>query len=311
MKKILVLALVIALAVVVAACGNDTNVGNVAQNVVDQVTDAAQDAVEAAGEVLDEVEDVVSEAVEDVEDAVHDVVLGQGVQSLEDLSTAVIGVQRDTTGHIFVDENFPNATVDAFPQGADAIMALLAGSIDAVVIDSLPAARFIFANQGRLRLLEGELTAEYYGIAFPLGSEYTAKFDAAINELRANGTMDAIYDYWVNENLEASRYVSPPGTTHPNGTLIMATSAGFEPFEFWEGNQIVGFDVCLSNAIGDIIGYQIEIMDMEFGSIILAVQAGVADFGMAGMTIRDDRREFVDFTQGYFNASQVVIVRAD
>jgi len=273
-KKVLVIILTLIMALAVFACGNN-NVSDVADEVEDAVGGRAQ------------------------------------INSLDDLGTAIIGVQRDTTGHLFVEDNLPGATIDAFPQGADAVMALLAGSVDAVVIDSLPAARFIFANQGRLTLLEGDLTAEYYGIAFQIGSEYTEKFDNAINELRANGTMDAIYDYWVNENPEASRYVSPQGTTHPNGTLIMATSAGFEPFEFWEGDQIVGFDVCLSNAIGDVLGYQIEIMDMEFGSIILAVQAGQADFGMAGMTIRDDRREFVDFSQGYFNASQVVIVRAD
>lgn len=231
------------------------------------------------------------------------------ITSIEDLQTAIIGVQRDTTGHIFADENLPDAEVDAFPQGGDAVWALLAGTVDAVIIDSLPAARFVFANQGRLKILDAELTQEYYGIAFPLGSTYTALFDDAINELRANGTMDAIYDYWVNENPAASRYVSPEGTEHPNGLLLMGTSAGFEPFEFWEGDQIVGFDVCLANAIGDVLGYEIEIVDMDFGSIILAVQTGVVDFGMAGMTIRDDRREHVDFTQGYFNASQVAIVR--
>ncbi|MCL2367048.1 MAG: transporter substrate-binding domain-containing protein [Oscillospiraceae bacterium] len=231
------------------------------------------------------------------------------ITSVEDLATATIGVQRDTTGHIFVDENFPDATVDAFTQGGDAVWALLSGTVDAVVIDSLPAARFVFANQGQLKILDAELTQEYYGIAFPLGSSYTALFDNALNQLRANGTMDAIYDYWINENPEASRYVTPAGTAHPNGVLLMGTDAGFEPFEFMEGNEIVGFDVCLVRAIGDVLGYQIEIINMDFGSIILAVQTGQVDFGMAGMTIRDDRREHVDFTQGYFNASQVAIVR--
>ncbi|MCL2392267.1 MAG: transporter substrate-binding domain-containing protein [Oscillospiraceae bacterium] len=230
------------------------------------------------------------------------------ITSIADLETAVIGVQRATTGHLFVEENFPDASIDAFPAAGDAILALNAGSVDAVVIDSLPAARFVFLNPG-LKILEGDLTAEYYGIAFQLGSAYTAMFDEAINTLRANGTLGAIYDYWVNENPDASRYVTPEGTAHPNGTLLMATNAGFPPFEFWEGAHIVGFDVCLSTAIGDVLGYEIEIIDMDFDSIILSVQAGSADFGMAGMTIREDRREFVDFTQGYFNASQVVIVR--
>jgi len=236
----------------------------------------------------------------------NDVVL---ISSLSDLDTARIGAQVATTGQIYVEENLPEATLDLFLQGADAVMALLSGQVDAVIIDALPAYRFVAANEERLMLLDGDLTSEYYGIALQIGSPYTALFDEALNTLRANGTWDAIFDYWVNENPGASRYVSPDGITHPNGTLYMATNAGFEPFEFWEGDQIVGFDPCLARAIGDVLGYEIEIVDMNFDSIILSVQAGQSDFGMAGMTIRDDRLEFVDFTQGYFNASQRVIVR--
>ncbi|MCL2227145.1 MAG: transporter substrate-binding domain-containing protein [Oscillospiraceae bacterium] len=230
--------------------------------------------------------------------------------TLEDLPTARIGVQSGTTGHIFADENFPDAEVDAFPLFGDAVMALLAGSVDAVIIDALPGYEFVRENAGTLVLLDGQLTEEYYGIAFAHGSPYTALFDDAINALRADGTFDAIYAYWIYNTPGASRYVSPPGTEHPNGTLLMGTSAGFPPFELWEGGQIVGFDPCLAQAIGDILGYQIEIVDMDFGAIILAVQAGSVDFGMAGMTIRDDRREFVDFSQGYFSSGQRVIVRA-
>ena len=232
------------------------------------------------------------------------------IRSVDDLETARIGVQIATTGQLYVEENFPGATMDAFPLGADAVMALLAGQVDAVIIDGEPARRFVEVNAGRLRLLDETLTSEYYGISFQHGSPYTAKFDQALDTLRANGTMGALIDYWINEAEGASRYVSPPGTARPNGTLTMATNAGFEPFEFWEGNQIVGLDPCLARAIGDLLGYEIYIQDMAFDAIILAVQAGQADFGMAGMTIREARREFVDFTQGYFNSSQVVIVRA-
>ncbi|MCL2202171.1 MAG: transporter substrate-binding domain-containing protein [Oscillospiraceae bacterium] len=233
------------------------------------------------------------------------------VITLDNVAEAHIGVQNGTTGHIFANENFPDAQVDAFPLFADAVMALLAGSIDAVIIDVLPGYEFVSENDGRLVLLDGQLTEEYYGIAFPLGSHYTALFDGAINTLRANGIFDQIYAYWIENDTEnGARYVSPPGTAHPNGTLRMGTSAGFPPFEIWEGGRIVGFDPCLAQAIGDILGYYIEIVDMSFDAIIMSVQTGQVDFGMAGMTIRDDRREFVDFSQGYFSSGQRVLVRA-
>jgi len=236
---------------------------------------------------------------------------GESEFTINDMPTARIGVQNATTGHIFAEENFPDAHVDAFPLGADAIMALLAGQVDAVIIDGEPARYFVEANAGRLTLLPETLTSEYYGISFQHGSPYTALFDDALNTLRDNGVLYGLIDYWVNEDPTASRYVSPPGMEHPNGTLTMATNAAFPPFEFWEGDQIVGLDPCLAQAIGDILGYEIIIEDMAFDAIILAVQAGQVDFGMAGMTVRDDRREFVDFSQGYFESSQRVIVRAD
>ncbi|MCL2409211.1 MAG: transporter substrate-binding domain-containing protein [Oscillospiraceae bacterium] len=234
-----------------------------------------------------------------------------GIRTLADLDAPGIriGVQTATTGHAFADENFPDAYVDAFPLFTDAVMALRAGSIDAVVIDAIPGAQFAAVNYGYIILLPETLTAEYYGIAFQHGSRLTPMFDDAINQLRADGTFQAIYDYWILELEGAPRYVSPPGTTHPNGTLLMATSAGFPPFELWESDRIVGFDPCLAQAIGDILGYRIEILDMDFGAIIPAVQAGAVDFGMAGMTVLDERREFVDFSQGYFYSGQHVLVR--
>jgi len=231
------------------------------------------------------------------------------ISSLADLETARIGVQLGTTGQLFVEENLPGASFDPFPVGADAVMALLAGQVDAVVIDAEPARRFVAVNEGRIKILDETLTSEYYGVSFQQGSPYTALFNEALNTLRENGVLYGIIDYWINEAEDASRYVSPEGTEHPNGTLVMATNAQFEPFEFWEGDRIVGLDPCLAQAIGDLLGYEIVIQDMAFDAIILAVQAGQADFGIAGMTIRDDRREFVDFSQGYFNSSQVVIVR--
>ena len=242
---------------------------------------------------------------------------GGEIRSLSDLERdgIIIGVQNGTTGHIFADDNFPNAEVSAFPLFTDAVMALLAGSIDAVIVDYVAALEFAAEHPERLTLLDGVLTSEYYGIAFPLGSPLTERFNYAMNILRENSTMDQLYEYWITSVMTGSpgpggaRYVSPPDIEHPNGVLRMGTSAGFPPFEMWEGDRIVGFDPCMAQAIGDILGYQIEIVDMAFAAIILAVQTGDVDFGMAGMTITDVRREEVDFSQGYFASGQRVLVR--
>ncbi len=94
-------------------------------------------------------------------------------------------------------------------------------------------------------------------------------------------------------------------------TLVMATNAAFPPYEYKEGDAIVGIDAEIAQAIADKLGMELEIKDVDFGAIIGGVQSGKYDFGMAGMTVTDERKESVDFTDTYANAVQVVIVKED
>ena len=93
------------------------------------------------------------------------------------------------------------------------------------------------------------------------------------------------------------------------GTLIMATNASFPPYEYYEGTEIVGIDVEIAAAISAKLGYDFEVADMEFDAIISAVNAGKADFGLAGMTVTEERLLSVDFSDSYATGVQVVIVR--
>ncbi|MGN0754036.1 MAG: transporter substrate-binding domain-containing protein [Aristaeellaceae bacterium] len=95
------------------------------------------------------------------------------------------------------------------------------------------------------------------------------------------------------------------------GTLIMATNASFPPYEYYEGTEIVGIDVEIAAAVSAKLGYNFEVADMEFDAIISAVNAGKADFGLAGMTVTEERLLSVDFSESYATGVQVVIVRED
>ncbi|WP_312061452.1 transporter substrate-binding domain-containing protein, partial [Anaerotignum sp.] len=94
-------------------------------------------------------------------------------------------------------------------------------------------------------------------------------------------------------------------------TLIMATNAEFPPYEYHEGQSIVGIDAEIGAAIAEKLGYNFQIDDMAFDSIIPAVTSGKASFGMAGMTVTPDRLESVDFSDSYATGIQVVIVKED
>ena len=115
---------------------------------------------------------------------------------------------------------------------------------------------------------------------------------------------------------EAGKTASAEETTQAEaeaagGVLVMATNAEFAPWEYYEGGDIVGIDPEIAQAIADKLGMTLEIEDMAFDSIIPAVTSGKADFGAAGMTVDEDRKVFVDFTDTYANASQVIIVKED
>ena len=89
----------------------------------------------------------------------------------------------------------------------------------------------------------------------------------------------------------------------------MATNAAFEPYEYYEGEKVVGIDVDMAQAVCDLLGYELVVEDMEFDSIINAVQSGKADIGVAGMTVTEDRLKSIDFTDSYTTSTQVIIVR--
>jgi len=91
-------------------------------------------------------------------------------------------------------------------------------------------------------------------------------------------------------------------------TIKMATNAAFPPYEYKDGEKFVGIDVEIADAIAKELGKELEIVDMEFDSIITSVDQGEVDFGMAGMTVTEERLKEVDFSDSYATGVQSVIV---
>ena len=96
-------------------------------------------------------------------------------------------------------------------------------------------------------------------------------------------------------------------------TLKMGTNASFPPYEFYddETGEIVGIDAEVAAAICAKLGCELEIVDMDFDAIIPAVTTGKIDFGMAGMTVTEERKQSVDFSTSYATGIQSVIVKED
>lgn len=106
---------------------------------------------------------------------------------------------------------------------------------------------------------------------------------------------------------------APAGETSEGGVLKMGCSADFPPFESYadDGKTVVGYDVDMMNEICSRLGMTLEITDMNFDSVVTAVQTGKLDVGVSGMTITDERKENVDFSDPYFTAAQSILVPKD
>ena len=239
----------------------------------------------------------------------------QAIQTLEDLNGKTVGVQLGTTGDLMMSEEVGNAEclnlagVEQYNKAADAVQALLTNKIDAVCIDDQVAKNFVAANPDTLTMLDTAYSEESYAIAVSKDNpDLTEALNGAIAELMEDGTLDAILNKYIAKEEGATGYVSPEGIEYPNGTLVMATNAAFDPYEYIENGEIVGIDAEFAKALCDKLGYDLEIEDMEFDSIIAAVVSGKADFGMAGMTVTPERQEQIDFTDTYCTAAQNIIV---
>lgn len=93
--------------------------------------------------------------------------------------------------------------------------------------------------------------------------------------------------------------------------LVMATNATFPPYEYMEGDEYEGIDVEIAGKIADELNMELEIADVEFDTIIGGVESGKYDMGMAGMTVTDERKKSVNFSDTYATGIQSIIVKED
>lgn len=158
------------------------------------------------------------------------------VFSVDDLPGKKIGVQLGTVGDSYAEDyKDQGSTIERFSKGADAVQALKQGKIDCVIIDLEPAKAFVEKNN-TLCILDEEFTIEDYSICISKNNtELKDKINAALAQIKEDGTMESIINNYIGDTTKGKTpYTSPANVDRSNGTLIMATNAAFEPYEFYE-----------------------------------------------------------------------------
>lgn len=158
----------------------------------------------------------------------------------------------------------------------------------------------------KLTILDTEYAVEDYAICVAKeNTELLEKMNTALAELKADGTAQAIVDKYISGIAHDLVFQAD---AEGKEEIHMATNAQFPPYEYYDGDAIVGIDAEMAAAIADKLDMKLVIDDMDFDTIITAVQTGKADFGMAGMTVTEDRLKNINFSDSYATGIQSVIV---
>ncbi|MBQ0051199.1 MAG: transporter substrate-binding domain-containing protein [Treponema sp.] len=229
------------------------------------------------------------------------------VSTVSDLNGLKIGCQAGTTGEDFLLNDLKGANTVPFRTGSEAALALKNKTVDVVMLDELPARQLAKENPD-LKVIDLQLKFEEYAIAVKKGnSELLEKVNKTIDAIHKDGTYLAMIRKFMP--LDGNVVIPKIEPADSNEVLKMGTNASFPPFEYTEGTKVVGFDASLGELIAKNNGKRLHIIDMSFGSLIEALQSGTIDFIAAGMTVTEERKKLVDFSEPYFSSKQVVIVR--
>ena len=232
------------------------------------------------------------------------------IVGVADLVGKKIGVQLGTTGDIYATdyEDDGTAKVERYNKAADAIQALKQRKIDCVILDEQPALAFLKQN-GDIKIIDEEFTLEDYALCLKKGNkDLLDKINGALAKLKEDGTIQKIITNYIGTDEQKGTMPYAKKDVERKGKLVVATNAEFPPYEYVENGRIVGIDMDIMQAICDELGMELSIENMKFDSIIAAVNAGKADVGAAGMTVTEDRKKNVDFSDSYTTSKQVIIV---
>ncbi len=234
----------------------------------------------------------------------------------QDAMTYKIGVQTATTAQYFVDgdadwgfDGIAGFTSAQYNNGGLAVSDMKNGNVDFCMIDEQPA-KALAKNISGVKVIDIALTVEEYAFGVDKAQpELLASVNAVLAEMKATGALEAIVTaYAIGEEIKP--YTSPKfDAAKADQQLVIATNAAFAPFEYKEGDQFAGIDIEIMVYIAEKLGLELVIMDMDFEAVISAVGKNNVDMAVSGLTVTEKRKESVNFTDTYYNAAQMLIVK--
>ena len=220
----------------------------------------------------------------------------------------IIGVQVATTNFEAASGLVSEDRIVAYGEFGFAVQALISGDVDAVVIDDVAGQGYTGLNADAIKLLPEELTKEQLGFIYPQGSDLVEPINAALASIMADGTLQAINDRWFGAD-EAEDEMMLPDL----GGLVVtvAVENAYMPFNVIdeETGEAVGWDYDTLGLICERLNCVPEFVETSWEGMIVAVSNGEYDMAADGITITEDRAQIVDYSMGYIDLSQKMMVR--
>ncbi len=231
------------------------------------------------------------------------------ITSLPQLADKSFAVPTGTAADTLVLSRFPEAKFQYFNTVLDAALAVKTGKADAAAYDE-PILRNIAAKNDGLIVLPDMITTDDYGFAVqPENRGLKEAIDAVVREMRQDGGYADMHTRWfpAKGNPAPMPEIALSGA---GGVLRLGTAAVTEPFSFVDGSQqVVGFDIELARRVAQQQGKTLEVVNMEFGSLIPALISGKVDMIAACITITEERAQKVLFSQPYYTGGIAALVR--
>jgi ABC-type amino acid transport substrate-binding protein len=174
---------------------------------------------------------------------------------------------------------------------------------------SEPAQENKGADDKLVKVINIPLTQEEYAFGVDKNQpELLEEVNKFIAKIKSDGTFEKILNNYFGDGEPAT--ITSAELDDSKDQLVVATNAGFEPFEFTIGDQYSGIDMEIAALLAEHLGKELVISNMDFESVCLSVGQGKCDIAMAGLTIKEDRKAYVNFSDKYYDAAQMLIVKA-
>ena len=252
-------------------------------------------------------------------------IASRSIEDIVDNEDLVLGTQTGTTNYETATTYLPEDRIQAFEQFPFAVQALIAGDIDAVIIDETAGQGYLGENADQFKLVGPSMSSDQLGFIFPMGSDLVEPVNMALAELKANGFLqDRNAQYFgqistspmmisSRRRREATRAESAELPDLGGREVTIAVENAYLPFNYIdpETGEPAGWDYDVWDEICRLLNCTPVYVEASWEGMIQAVADGQFDAAADGITITEDRAEIVDFSEGYINIEQRLLVRID